>query len=132
MQPIIAGLNREDDGTYALSLVWLESASDAHGIQLSDATGVVGDFDRCFPPLTKDELTVRATTLLRRTIVLFDADTNAETVRRGAFRIGRALSLPPLKVRIRSNDGTESAEVEAMITWARGVENGETDKGRDG
>ena len=114
--PIIVGLNKTEDGNFALSLAWLESDFDAHGVRLADANGVIGVFDHCFPPMEESEREQRVGSLLRTTTIFFEPQ-GPDAADTGEAVLPRDL-LPPLKVALRSRDGAESIEVEASINWA--------------
>jgi hypothetical protein len=130
--PIIAGLNKTAGRQYAVSLSWLESGYDAHGLTLTDADGVIGTFDHCFPVMSAAEKDARKSTPVRTMTVFFTAGDGADVNEKqpNDFHVGRPLNLPPLKVRIRSGDGMESVEIEAQINWAT-VERGGAAGGRN-
>ena len=118
--PIIAGLSKTPEGHYGLSLSWLESGFDAHGVTLIDDAGILGTVDHCFPDDGEAMRELRKSSLLRLTTLFFTvADRNAGgSDGRPDFRLDRPLRVPPLRVRLRSGSGVESVEIEAAINWA--------------
>lgn len=121
-QPVLAGLQRRDGWQGPrLTLMWLESGFEAHGLRLADEAGDVVVVDNVYAFSTK-EMVERGSTL-RRVQVIDVAEPGSSLQGPGVVRVPRPLTSPKLKVMLRYGPGTESPPVAVYLDDMRGAPN---------